>query len=179
MGHCISYNSFPIKTDVKKIQNELNKKAIRESDTHSELNSPIRFIDIICKNEKEAKEYINSHDGGWYDNLAVKYYHTAPNKNKKCHMLGIKLHKLIQEYSDLEQERLEINKPFHTCRICKSKFNTKYFIGKNCPVCHNDIRLKSLLNKINKLQKKINETDQKISMLNKELFWLVKIEYHV
>ena len=37
------------------------------------LPQPIRWIDRVCKNREEAEEYIESHDRGWYDCLAVKY----------------------------------------------------------------------------------------------------------
>ena len=180
MGHCISYNSFSVKTDVKKIQSKLNKKAIKESDTHSELGYPIRFIDVICKDEKEAKEYINSHDGGWYDNLAVKYYHTVPNESKKYLAIKEKVNTLRKKYYALENTNDEIKTDFLTCKFCKSKFNTKYYKGRCCPVCCEDIRSKTLLNKINKLQEKVMEAEKKLKEAsNKELYWLVKIEYHV
>lgn len=178
--HYIYHEIFPVTTDTKKIQDKLNRKAIRESDTHCGLDNPIRFIDVVCENEEEAKKYIKAEDNGWYDNLAVKFYHRIPSKNKKYLSFKEKLKTLTKESYDLNQANYEIKTAFSTCKYCKSRFNTEHYKGKYCPVCHEDIRPKSLLNKINKLEGKIREINQKLNnVADKELCWLVKIEYHV
>ena len=180
MGHCTSICTYPVTTDTKAIFAELNADACRESDSRSGLDKPIRFIDYVCKDEEEAREYIRSHDRGWYDQLAVKYYQPVSNESKKFLAAKEKLSELRNEFRVLDRTKLEIKAEFITCKHCKSKINTKYFYGHCCPLCREDARPQTLLNKLNKLEDKIKLAEQKLKEAStKEVYWMVKTEYHV
>ena len=71
--HQIEMRTYPCRTSTKKINKECTLHAKYEGDSHSGLYTPIRFIDKVLKNYDEACKYIEEHDGGWYDSLAIKY----------------------------------------------------------------------------------------------------------
>ena len=75
MGHEIRYLDYNENADRKKVQNELDTYVQKEcwKEGSSGLLNPIRWLDHICADREEAVDYVQSHDKGWYDQLAVKY----------------------------------------------------------------------------------------------------------
>lgn len=180
MGHCIHYSSYPVETNLSAITADMNDRARYDSDTHGGLVSKIRFIDVVCKDEEEARNYIQSHDKGWYDQLAVKYNESEPNTSKKYLNADAKVKALEFELYKLESSPIIIKGELASCPHCKSKVNKKYIYGPWCPVCRGNIRPLTLQNKINKLKTRIEEAKKKrFECGTKKLYWLVKIEYHV
>ena len=72
MSHAVEYHDFDSKTPEKRILLECALIADEEGDYEGQIGA-IRFADTICKNREEAHKWIEEHDRGWYDQLAVKY----------------------------------------------------------------------------------------------------------
>ena len=74
MSHQIDYVEFGCRTQPKTIQKECDRIAKYRSDCGSTLYKPIRFFERnVFSSYEKAQDWINNHDAGWYDNLAVKY----------------------------------------------------------------------------------------------------------
>jgi len=71
--HAIEYLDFSCRTSERTIYKECKRLADREGDYPNQLDSGIRFKDYVMKNRAEAENWIEQHDSGWYDNLAIKY----------------------------------------------------------------------------------------------------------
>jgi hypothetical protein len=73
--HNIKYLSYHCSASKRQIEKRLNAYVAREDweEGASGLPSPIRWIDKVFKTYDEAEAYIEGHDRGWYDCLAVKY----------------------------------------------------------------------------------------------------------
>jgi hypothetical protein len=155
----------------------------------------IRWIDrTICDNEEAAHEFINSHDKGWYDCLAVRFYdYSAVNvkKPKRFEVLEERRNTLCARLHDMENtpyaETLTSTE-FVGCKHCGSKIATKFLKGNHCPVCGTDMRPKTTMDRIASTKARIAETEKELKeeMQNlqkkqrdkAQIKWLVKIEYH-
>ena len=75
MAHNIKHLDYHCSRSQRQIEKRLNSfVAIEDYEEGAVgLPQPIRWIDHQCKNRDEALEYIEKHDRGWYDCLAVKY----------------------------------------------------------------------------------------------------------
>lgn len=72
MGHCICTAEYPIKVSKRQIERDCSRVAEYEGDYEQKVT--VRWIDTLTfKNRDEAKKYIDTHDRGWYDNLAVRF----------------------------------------------------------------------------------------------------------
>lgn len=71
--HEIRYLTFGARMTPTGVQRECDKVAKRDGEYHCGLYRPVRFPNVICKNEDEAMKYIEEHDDGDYDCLAIKY----------------------------------------------------------------------------------------------------------
>ena len=75
MAHHVKHLDYHCSRSQRLIQKRLDAFVACEDyeEGATGLPQPIRWIDRLCKNRDEALEYIESHDSGWYDCLAVKY----------------------------------------------------------------------------------------------------------
>ena len=90
MAHHVKHCSFHCSTSKKQIEKKLDHFVAMEDweEGATGLPRPIRWIDHICKDRVEAEKYIESHDRGWYDCLAVQY----KNSRKKYWLVKIEYH---------------------------------------------------------------------------------------
>ena len=192
MGHCTEHFVFDVNKNKKVIEAEMNQRAIFEGDYHKSLNQDIRWIDHICEDEDEARTYVESHDKGWYDQLAVKF-RDYPKLEPTKTLLNLK------ERVKREKEKKENYMKMHSistfkiefigCSGCGSKLKRKLLHGERCPLCSTDLRGKTTIDtiqryndNIEKLKKQIKEEEKKIQRKNikkAKIKWLVKIEYHI
>jgi hypothetical protein len=184
--HNIEYYVYTEKVDKKAVQEDLNDFVSRE--TWHEGGSgidPIRWNDFVCKNREEAEEWIKNHDKGWYDQLAVKYYSPLPIRGKKAD----ELEKKVKDSETAYYQKRNANyiktrtSKFIGCWNCGSRMASAYLQGNFCPICRADLRPDTLLKSIAAAQNKFenakrirDEYADKHS--KKEIYWLVKIEYH-
>ena len=75
MAHNVDYFDYHCSCSQRKVSKELDGFVAHADYQEGAvgLPQPIRWIDHMCKNRDEAHDYIESHDRGWYDCLAVKY----------------------------------------------------------------------------------------------------------
>lgn len=181
--HNIEYFDYKENIDQRKVINEVADYINRNGEYGGE---DIRWCrETICSDRDEAKKWIEEHDKGWYDQLAVKYYSSINTKTAKTEELD----KKIKEAYDIYLQRNNACYPktrtseFIGCGKCKSRLASKYLSGNFCPVCRTDLRPDTTLKAIaaaktkwENAQKAKKEYIDKHS--KKEVRWLVKIEYH-
>ena len=184
--HNIEHYNYPITANKNEILAELSTMV--EHETWREGGAGIRAIrwnDFVCQNYEEAEKWIESHDKGFYDQLAVKYWSPMPFRNEKTKELSQKIDEANKEYYAKNAELYPKTRTseFIGCGMCKSKLATKHVKSNFCPVCGKDLRPETNLKriaaaktKLENARKKYNEYIDKHA--KKELRWLVKIEYH-
>ena len=191
--HNIEINIYNSNVDKKNVQRYWDSHAAREGyqEGCSGLNKDIRWIDHICDNQEDAERYIQEHDSGWYDQLAVRFKDYSNVKPSKA------LEELQKRMKETEVKRTKIENKIHykdvkssfvSCRKCNSKLSTKYIKSNFCPMCREDLRPPSTLDiiqsyedKKKKLKAKIKEEELKLQKKMEKsatIKWLVKIEYH-
>lgn len=190
MSHNIQYYTYKETTDKNVITSELNEYV--EKSTWEEggngLVHPIRFIDEVLPDYDAGVEYIQQHDKGWYDCLAVKFK-TYPNDKttKKLDDLTAKFNEAHGKFAAAANKVVvkDFKSEFIGCKHCGSKIKKEYIKTNYCPVCNKDMRSDAVKDKISQLHKRqqqladaIKEEKRKISVKYGETMWLVKIEYH-
>lgn len=195
MSHNIRYDIEPEKVNRDKVQSYWDEVAAREDAVEgcSGLPGNIRWTDYTCKNEEEAKRFIENHDKGWYDQLAVKFIDTS--NVKKTSSTAERLKKQIldyqQKYVDYNNMHSLTNQKaeFISCPQCSSKLSRIHLKGNGCPVCgKKDIRSATVLKQLNSFTDKIDKWEKEYAAENKRLaekaakqgkvMWLIKVEYH-
>ena len=186
--HNIEHFNYPAKgLDKNAVQTELSAYVSRQTWQEGGHGiDRIRWINEICDDEQAAQEKIERLDNHDYDQLAVMYRETTrPNTKAFASLLARRdaLNKKLSEAENRVHYKGAKSK-FVSCKKCGSKIATEYIHSNYCPVCHEDLRPKSLLDSIksmhdrrDELNKKIREATIKASK-KAPLYWLVKIEYH-
>lgn len=194
MGHEILHRDYPENVDKKKVEASLNNyvaQATWQEGGHG-LNSSIRWIDHICDNYDDAIKYIESHDKGWYDQLAVKYRDCSSiAKPKSIDALREKMCTAVQKARELERKPhfAGVKSAYLGCKYCGSKISSKFLNGNYCPVCRKDMRPDSTLAAIEKAVANAEKAKDALNKAEKDfekkmaskvkVRWLVKIEYHM
>lgn len=192
--HNIHYSSYNEKVNKKSVQKEWDNVAAREGYLEGATGLPgdIRWIDKVCDSYEEAQQYIDKNDNGWYDQLAVKYLEYPSNlkKTKKHETIEARLIEENTKLMDIQRKihYADTKSTYVGCKKCGSKINTHYLRSNNCPICNEDLRPESTLQKIESykekvkdLQKQLKEEEKKLNQKNKKaatVMWLVKVEYH-
>lgn len=193
MSHNIKYADYPENCNKAKVEKDWNTYVAHEDwqEGASGLPSPIRWIDQVCDSYEDAHRYIEEHDKGWYDQLAVKYRHYPTLvKTKKLLDLEQRSTALSKKLYDEECKvrTKEMKSAYVSCKKCGSKLSTEFLNSNFCPLCHNDLRSPTTLNSIKRLKeqakavkKAADEEYRKCCEKQKkkaEIRWLVKVEYH-
>lgn len=194
MGHNIRYAEYPENVNRKKVQADWDNY-VRHEDWQEGANSlpgQIRWIENeILGSEEEARAYINEHDNGWYDQIAVRFKEIKVIKSKKYQELSEKLMELRKDFNKRNSVyyATTVKSEFVGCKFCGSKLASKYIQNTNkCPLCKSDLRSPTTLSSLERLSERIKEVEKLLreekQKLNKKLEnnttikWLVKIEYH-
>lgn len=191
MSHNVMHSTYPQNVDKRKVQREWDEYVAHEDwqEGASGLPGSIRWIDHICEGYDEALEYIESHDKGWYDQLAVMYKDypkAAPSKTLEN--LTTRLNCEIAKRDDYAKAHsvLSFKAEYIGCPDCGSKLKRTLLRSDICPLCRTDMRSKTTLDtlarydaNIKALRKRIDEEQKKLDRKNAaKIMWLVKIEYH-
>lgn len=189
MSHNIRYASYPEKVNKNAVQKDWDHYVRMEDwqEGASGLPNPIRWIENpVYRSREDAEEAISKLDKGWYDQLAVKYYENIPRKtDSKLKELEDARTEAMKEYdkrsTTVYPATLQAN--LITCKKCGSKLAKSYLKYNHCPLCSEDLRpdhiLKSIAAAKAKYDRRIKEVeDYKKKHSNKNICWLVKIEYH-
>lgn len=64
MGHQINYTTIPVNYDKSKIKAGMDERAWHDhwQESSEGLPSDIRWIDFVCDNKEQAREYIEKHE---------------------------------------------------------------------------------------------------------------------
>lgn len=186
--HNIQYYDFKENVDKRKAENEINDFVSHETweEGGGGLYKGIRWLNYVADDYDSAIEYIESHDRGDYDNLAVKYRTTTKPKTKAYEKLLEKHRELANKINELEGKVhfKDCKSALIGCKECGSKIAREYLRSNKCPVCGHDLRPATVLNNIEKLKKQYKENGAKIKEVEKKastkapLKWVVKFEYH-
>lgn len=184
--HNIIRWTYSEKTSIKQIENEV----VNYVRSHGDRYGTDRIALLSSKpfeNIDDANAYINDMDRDFYGGYAVKFYDYSKAKNTaKINELNAKLDETIKkrvEYIETHHVK-HFKASFIGCAKCSSKLSKQYLTSDKCPVCHNDLRAESTLERIASFDKRIKEYQEKIKQETQkqkdkaEIKWLVKFEYH-
>ena len=183
--HNIIHWTYPEKTSTVQIKTEVINYVRSHGDGYGTDN--IRFLDDIFESEDQAYSYINEIDNGFYGGYGVKFYDYSKVKDtKKITELKSKLAEIMHKQSEYINAHhvKDFKASFIGCSKCGSKLSKEYLISDKCPVCHNDLRAESTLERIASFKNRAKECQEKILQETQKqkdkanIFWLVKFEYH-
>lgn len=193
MGHNILHREYEENVNKKEVQNYWDDYVSKEGwqEGASGLNRPIRWIDHICADREEAEQYIASHDRGWYDQLAVKFWEYPKVEPSKT-LLNLKKRRAAEaeKYSAYAKAHSvsSFKAEFVGCPGCGSKLKRELLKHESCPLCRTELRSKTTVETLERYSKNICELDKQIKAEERKLNekavkksaikWLVKIEYH-
>ena len=191
MSHNIHHVTYPENVNKADVQYEWDEYAIHEDwqEGCSGLGQNIRWLTPICNDEGDAYAFIEKNDRGWYDQLAVRYKE-YPKAKPTREIEDLK--RRLKEGRERLDKTVEQSKIQHRtsakigCPKCESSLALKYLRGQTCPLCGEDLRSPTNLDRITKakqnisdIEKKLKDAEEKESRkLKPEIRWLVKIEYH-
>lgn len=184
--HNIEYITLKENCDRKRVYESLARMAEEDGD------GLYRGIDWYEKVEplesyEKASNWIENHDNGDYQNLAVRYYSYNGVEDSK------KAKEILERIKDEEKKRsdyiekhsvLTFKAEFIGCQKCGSKIARIYLRNDKCPVCGEDLRSKTTLETIKRYNGKIYDLKKKYaeekykSKKNAKVMWLLKYEYH-
>lgn len=194
MSHEIAYDTYPENCNKNNVERKWDSIAAKEGwrEGSSGLCSSIRWIDCEpCDSYNDAVIYVQEHDKGNYDCLAVRYRDYSGIKEPKIigeltEKIKSKRHKLYTMNNDFYFDN--IKSQFIGCKECGSKISVKYLKRNTCPVCGNDMRpqtfqdrIKKISNDLDVLEKKREDEVKKFRQKRRDkakICWLVKVEYH-
>lgn len=188
--HNIEHYNYPENISKKDVFAKLNHYVHVQTEAEGGTGlEQIRWLDdVICDSYDDAKKYIEEHDRGWYDQLAVRYRETSVPKTKGYLALVARRKELSVVLNEKKSKihYAHAKSALVSCKVCGSKLATKFITSNYCPMCRNDLRPESILNSIKTSERMLKEVNKKIK--NAEIAfskkqkagvrWLVKIEYH-
>ena len=191
MSHNTEYATYPENVNRKKVKKEWDNfvAIVDKGEGASGLPSDIRWVEnTICASESDAYDYIEKHDKGWYDCLAVRFRETVVPKSKAYAELVERLNSYREDLHQLTTKQhystTTVKSEFVTCKQCGSKIAVRFLRGNNCPVCGRDMRPESTLKRILQMQNTLRDMEERKAEMEKKasekapLSWLLKIEYH-
>lgn len=196
MGHNIVYFEYPENVDKTKVVNELEIYVSHEAWQEGGHLGQIRWLPgPLCESRDDAEKYIEAHDKGWYDCLAVRYREADYSKPTKTYTALLARQKKAEiRYNKLFERSYPetVTSTYIGCKECGSRLNRSYLINRHtlispnfCPVCGSDLRPASTLKSIKNakkamtvINKKLQDEICRMAKHSGEIMWLVKIEYH-
>lgn len=197
MSHEVRLDDYPLTCNKEKIESEYNAAAriAGRAEGSSGLCKKIRWNNLATplESREAAEKWIDDHDNGWYDQLAVTYYDYGNidiSSSAKFRDLEKRLHTEQEKAKKKESELYPatLTSEFIGCKSCGSRLKRVLLKKNTCPVCGTDLRpkiiLKSLCSseeKIKKLKNEYSLCEQKAKEKMKKkasVRWLVKVEWH-
>lgn len=153
--------------------------------------------DIVIDSFEEAEEYLSSRFQGYNDG-AVQFRDVESIKVPKA--IETKEKQIAKVRFELKEEREKNHFANHKskfigCPHCQSKINAEFvkkarmlYLINTCPVCKEDMRPKTVLDKLKNKEKKIDDLKKQVNAMKKEfqkkvkdkakIKWAVKVEVH-
>lgn len=191
MSHAVNYvvlDDFNVNHD--SVQAECNREARHDGDMDCGIEK-IKWMGNMepFDSYKSAERYIeNNYENNRYICIAIPFYDNKLPKTKSFLALSDKIKEARAKYTLEFNKKYFINKTEKkkctTCPTCGSKINISYLYSNICPVCHHDLRPKTVLHKFEKMDKNIKKMEKrKNELITKNIKgrtkkWLLKYEYH-
>lgn len=193
--HEIHYLTFKGSGDLKKIQRECDCYAEKRTDYRGGLYEDIRFLSDVFNSEEEAYNFLDNKPTGDYKQYAVKFKKVNCKPTKQLIEKSAKLKEMYTKYTQLKDTQhytvATVKSEYISCKCCGSKLAVRYLKNNFCPLCHDDLRPKTTLERLQTMESNIKELQQQVESLkrkenekalektrNAETYWLVRIEYH-
>ena len=186
MGHNVKLFTYPISKSQAEITQELSSYVEHACWQEGGTLGRIRWLSNKIYDSYDAAEAaIEKQDKGWYDNIAVQFHQC--DDDKKLMVLREKESAAWKAYrtADSAVFAADFLSKMISCKKCGSKLNREYLKFNYCPLCHADMRSPTLLKKIDRLKKAaeaaskaVEDYRQELGRKSKNVFWMVKIEYH-
>ena len=184
--HNICYREFEEKTPKQVMVETVRGIVARSGDGYG--TDRIKFFDDpICDNSGAAQEFIAEKDKEFYGGYAVRYYDFSEVKDsKRVEELREKLRETnakLNEFADAHSVKNQ-KAAFIGCACCGSKLSRVHLRNNRCPVCYDDLRSSSTLERIESYNKKIEGCQKQIHQerlkdkKKAKIMWLIKFEYH-
>lgn len=196
MSHVVRLEDYPLTCNKKKVEDEYNAAAriAGRAEGSSGLGKRIRWNNLATplENREAAEKWIDDHDDGWYDQLAVTYYdyRDVDISSAKLRDLAKRLHAEQKKAERKESELYPatLTSEFIGCKGCGSRLK-RVLLKKNvCPVCGADLRPETTLKSIRSSAEKVKKLKNEYSLCEKatkeklkkkvSVRWLVKVEWH-
>lgn len=183
--HNICYRVFDEKVPEKRIQDDVLNIVSHSGDGYG--TDRIAFSHREPFANKEAAEQWICENDGWYKGIAVRFCDYSKCKaTKKIETLERKiLDNTIKCNEYVKAHSIKTFKAEYVgCSCCGSKLKKDLLRNNRCPVCYEDLRAKSTLDRIQGFDKKEKELRAQIDAekqkdkKNASVKWLVKYEYH-
>ncbi len=202
MGHATTILTFGPEYSLKQIQSECDEWGDHNCDLGERnwrmgggLSFPIRFTQKLFETESDAREYLSETFGN-YDEIAVRF----KSPKKKPNYNSAKIKSLYDRIKNYEEKKAELRKPHYAgvksasvkCKKCNAVLPTAY-CGKtynnHCPVCREDLRPVSVIEKEEKYSRTIENLRKEIEAEKRaenekaikagyDLCWAVACEVH-
>jgi len=139
------------------------------------------------KNREEAEAIIKKLDNGCYDDHAVRFFdYSNTKKTAKIAEYEAKIAEYRKGKADYTKRHSikVLSAEYIGCAKCGSRLNKKLLVGEFCPVCRNDLRSKTTLDKLEWYDDKIADYTCRIKIEQAKqtkvakIKWLIKYEYH-
>ena len=189
--HNIEHRTYPEYCDKNEVQIDLDEYVASQDrgEGCSGLSNDIRWLESagVIADRDTAYKYLESHDRGWYDNLAVRFYAQkgAKSTEKRTAELNKRVRDCADRYRKLSQEFWPhtVKSDFVGCKHCGSKIKRTYLSTNFCPVCQMDLRPETTLNRLSSLKKSYDKAaaalkEHQTKNGGSVIKWLVKFEYH-
>ena len=189
MSHNVEMYSYPEKVNRDKVKRELDNYVAHADwqEGCSGLCRDIRWMDAYAPlpDREAAQRFIEEHDRGSYDQLAVRYYAALPFTDSKRKLLEQRQKEAYAEWEKRDDAVYPktLKSAYLGCKGCGSRLSTKHLRGNKCPVCGKDLRPESTLKSIAAAKARWERAGALLQQhiqthARKEICWLVKIEYH-
>jgi transcription initiation factor IIE alpha subunit len=194
--HAIEYFTFEENTSKKEMYAECKAHADRNCDNpHGDSNlKPINFIDRVYPCYEDAMAAVEKIDKNtFYGCFAVKYHESPETIPKAIITIRARRDAALKKYAEFENKAhfADAKSQYVGCKCCGSKLSVSFLLKKGrpnlCPMCGEDLRPTSTLERLAKLRqnyKQLNEQtrqaelDFKRKNITGKINWLVKFEYH-
>ena len=183
--HNICYRMFSGNVSRETITSEVREIVSNSGDGYG--TERITFhSSTVCDDYESAAAFLNDRANGFYPGTAVQYYDVSGVVSKKIQELLAK----IGEVQDAKHEYIAAHSvtkfaaDFIGCKQCGSKLSRAHLKNDICPVCRNDLRSATTLERIVRYDEKTKELQNKLRqerIKGKDkaaVRWLVRYEYH-
>lgn len=184
--HNICYREYPESTSKREITESVIRIVARSGDGYG--TDSIKFCDdVICDNYGAAQTYLEAIDTAFYGGYAVRCYDFSKVKDpKKVGELEKKIAEtLANKKAFAEAHSIKNQKAaFIGCPECGSKLNRERLHSNQCPLCYQELRSASTMERLASYDNRIAEYHEQIKqerLKNKKkaaVMWVVKFEYH-